>query len=43
MKRVFKAVFFCSMLLFMVAVWKHSTVKAAETLTEGKTYKIDLN
>ena len=43
MKRVFKAVFFCFMLLFMVAVWKHSTVKAAETLTEGKTYKIDLN
>ena len=43
MKRVFKAVFFCFMLLFMVAIWKHSTVKAAETLTEGKTYKIDLN
>ena len=43
MKRVFKVVFFCFMLLFMVAVWKHSTVKAAETLTEGKTYKIDLN
>lgn len=27
----------------MVAVWKHSTAKAAETLTGGKTYKIDLN
>ncbi len=43
MKRVLRAVVFCFMLLFMVAVWKHSTVKAAETLTEDKTYKIDLN
>ncbi len=31
------------MLLFVVAVLKLSTVKAADTLTEGKTYKIDLN
>ena len=38
-----RTVIFCFMLLVMVAVWKHSTVKAAETLTEGKTYKIDLN
>ena len=43
MKRILRAVIICFMLLFMVAVWKHSTVKAAETLTEGKTYKIDLN
>ena len=43
MKRVLRAVIFCFMLLFMVAVWNHSPLKAAETLTEGKTYKIDLN
>ena len=43
MKRILKAAFFCFMLLSIAAFWKHSTVKAAETLTEGKTYKIDLN
>ena len=43
MKRILKAAFFCFMLLSIAALWKHSTVKAAETLTEGKTYKIDLN
>ena len=43
MRRVLRAVVFCFMLFLMVAVWKHSTVKAAETLTEGKTYRIDLN
>ena len=43
MKRVFRAVIFCFMLLLMVAVCKYSTIKASETLTEGKTYKIDLN
>ncbi len=43
MKRILKAAFFCFMLLSIAAFWKHSTVKAAETLTKGKTYKIDLN
>ena len=43
MKRILKVAFFCFMLLSIAAFWKHSTVKAAETLTEGKTYKIDLN
>ena len=43
MKRILKAAFFCFMLLSIAAFWKHSTVKAAETLTKGKTYKIDLD